>query len=95
MAHLKSLALCLRVVDYGETSQIATFFTRERGKVGAIAKGAKRRTSRFVGVLEPLLLGEVVCVKGRSAESGSSLWTLTELDVRDTYRSLRRDLKSL
>ena len=47
MAYWKSLALTLRVVDYGETSQIASFLSRERGRISAIAKGAKRKGSRF------------------------------------------------
>jgi recombinational DNA repair protein (RecF pathway) len=39
MPHWKSAAICLRVLEYGETSQIATFLTEARGKVSAIAKG--------------------------------------------------------
>ena len=92
MAYWKSLALCLRVIDYGETSQIATFASRERGKMAAIAKGAKRKGSRFVGALEPLTLVEIVCVKRRDS---ASLHTLTELDVRDTYRGARQELPRL
>src|SRR5438067_13492044 len=92
MAFWKSLAICLRVVDYGETSQIATFFTRERGKMAAIAKGAKRKGSRLAGAIEPLTLVEIVCVRRRDS---ASLHTLTELDVRDTYRGARRDLARL
>ena len=92
MAYWKSAALVLRVTDYGETSQIATLLTRERGKVAAIAKGAKRRGSRLLGVLEPVTLVEAVLIPPR--ESGS-LHTLTELDVRDTYRGCRGELKRL
>jgi DNA repair protein RecO (recombination protein O) len=93
MAYFRSLALCLRVVDYGETSQIAAFFSRERGRMSAIAKGAKRRGSRFSGVLEPLALCELVCFRGR--EGGSSLATLAELDVLDTFRGAREGLARL
>lgn len=92
MAFWKSLALTLRVVDYSETSQIATFFSRERGKMAAIAKGAKRKGSRFSGAIEPLTLVEIVCVKRRDS---ASLHTLTELDVRDTFRGARQDLPRL
>jgi DNA repair protein RecO (recombination protein O) len=92
MAYWKSLALCLRVIDYGETSQIAVFFTRERGRVSVIAKGAKRKGSRFAGEIEPLALVELVCVKRRD---GAGLHTLAELDVRDTYRGARQELERL
>ena len=35
----KDKALCIRAIDYFETSQIVTFFTRDTGKISAIAKG--------------------------------------------------------
>lgn len=92
MAYWKSPGICLRVIDYGETSQIAAFFTRERGRISAIAKGAKRKGSRFAGALEPLQLCEVVCFRGRE---GGGLHTLSELDVLDTYRGVRQDLRRL
>ncbi|MHC4155757.1 MAG: DNA repair protein RecO, partial [Planctomycetota bacterium] len=48
----KDEAICIRAVDYSETSQIVTFFTRANGKVGAIAKGSKRPKSAFDGAIE-------------------------------------------
>lgn len=92
MAYWKSDALLLRVIDYGETSKIATFFSRERGKMAAIAKGAKRRGSALNGVIEPLTRVEIVCVKRRDS---AALHTLAELDVRETYRGARQDLRRL
>ncbi|MBM4027044.1 MAG: DNA repair protein RecO, partial [Planctomycetes bacterium] len=38
----KDQAICLRTVDYSETSQVVTLFARQAGKVRAIAKGSKR-----------------------------------------------------
>ena len=35
-------AVCIRTIDYSETSQVATFFARNTGKLTVIAKGAKR-----------------------------------------------------
>jgi DNA repair protein RecO (recombination protein O) len=92
MPYWKSLALCLRVIDYGETSQIATFFTRDLGKIAAIAKGAKRKGSRFSGAIEPLMLCEIVCAKRREQ---AALHTLAELDLRDGYRGARKELERL
>ena len=40
MAAVRSLALVLRAVDVFETSRVLTLFTRELGKVSALAKGA-------------------------------------------------------
>ena len=38
----RTLALVLRTVEVFETSLVATLFTRELGKVSALAKGARR-----------------------------------------------------
>tara|TARA_B100000161_G_scaffold211260_1_gene156134 strand:- start:248 stop:925 length:678 start_codon:yes stop_codon:yes gene_type:complete len=38
---------------YKETSLIVTFLTENKGKITAVAKGAKRKKSRFSGNLEP------------------------------------------
>jgi DNA repair protein RecO (recombination protein O) len=52
--------------DYSETSRIATFYTRDHGKVRVIAKGARRKKSEFLGLLEPLFLLEIVFIERRS-----------------------------
>jgi len=49
-----SAALLVRSVPYGESDVIATFFTREGGKVAAIVRGARKSTKRFGGALEPI-----------------------------------------
>ncbi|MGB8930511.1 MAG: DNA repair protein RecO, partial [Anaeromyxobacteraceae bacterium] len=48
--------IVLRVVDYGESDRIVTLLTRERGKVGAFARGARASRRRFQGLLEPFTL---------------------------------------
>jgi DNA repair protein RecO (recombination protein O) len=70
----KDTAVCIRVVDYSETSQIVTFFTRANGKVGTIAKGSKRPKSAFDGPIEMFSYGEIVF----SDPAKEKLATLTE-----------------
>ena len=53
-------ALCIRAIDFSETSQVVTFFTRRTGKVTVLAKGAKRQRSPFGGPLEIFSCGNVV-----------------------------------
>jgi DNA repair protein RecO (recombination protein O) len=53
-------AICIRVIDYSETSQVATFFTRRTGKVAVIAKGAKRPRWPFGGPIEVFSCGKIV-----------------------------------
>lgn len=70
----KDLALCLRAVDYSETSQIVTLFARSAGKISAIAKGSKRLKSPFEGPIEPFAYGQIVF----SSTDTAKLATLTE-----------------
>ncbi len=53
-------AICVRAIDYSETSQVVTFFTRRTGKVTMIAKGAKRQRSPFGGPVEIFSYGSIV-----------------------------------
>ena len=50
---LKTEAIVLRSIRYGEADRILHLYTAKRGRVGAIAKGARRPKSRFGGRLEP------------------------------------------
>lgn len=87
----KDLAICIRAVDYSETSQVVTLFTRQAGKIGAIAKGSKRPRSAFGGPLEILSYGRIVF----SDSSREKLTTLTEFEpVHDgpDFARLRSDL---
>ncbi len=56
----KDVAICLRSVDYSETSQILTLFAKDMGKISVIAKGIKRKKSNFAGPIEPLTYGEII-----------------------------------
>jgi len=56
----KDAAICIRALDYSETSQIVTFFTRATGKISAIAKGSKRPKSAFDGPIEVFSHGKIV-----------------------------------
>ena len=70
----KDMAICIRAVDFSETSQVITLFTRANGKVSAIAKGSKRPRSAFDGPIEILSFGKIVF----SNSTKEKLATLTE-----------------
>ena len=54
MALLSTDALVLRGYKLGETSRIVVLLTRERGKLRAVARGARGRRPRYRSALEPL-----------------------------------------
>jgi len=84
----KDSAICIRVVDYSETSQIATFFTRQTGKIQVIAKGSKRPKSAFAGPLEIFSFGKIVFTHSPTAK----LATLTEFDRQTDFSDLSKNL---
>jgi len=87
----KDKAVCLRTADYSETSQVLTLFTRDSGKLSAIAKGAKRPKSSFDGPIEVFSFGDIVYAPPRSA----ALATLTEFDQKRGFLNLRKNLNAL
>ncbi len=84
----KDLAICIRAVDYSETSQIVTFFARESGKISAIAKGSKRPKSAFDGPIELLAHGKIVFADSNKEK----LATLTEFQQQPSLLSPHGEL---
>lgn len=50
---IKSEGIVLRTTDYGETNKIVTLLTREHGKIGVMARGAKKSNSRLSAISQP------------------------------------------
>ena len=63
---LKSDAIVLRSLRYGEADRILHLYTPHRGRVSAIAKGVRKARSRFGGRLEPFFHIEGMFHEGRS-----------------------------
>lgn len=87
----KSLALVLRLVDFSETSRVVTLFTRDFGKVRALAKGARRQRSAFEAGLDLLTVCRIVFISRRS----DSLDLLTEAQLVKGFRGRAGDLGAL
>jgi len=83
----KDTAICIRCVDYSETSQIVTFFARQTGKISAIAKGSKRAKSSFDGAIEIFSFGDIMF----HASQDDKLSTLTEFQQKSGLGGLSRN----
>src|SRR5919109_3045454 len=81
---VKIQAVVLRSIRYGEADRIVHLYTPHRGRVGAIAKGARRARSRFGGRLEPFFRLDLVLHEGRG-----ELLTVTAATTVDGYPALR------
>ena len=73
---VKTEAVVLRTLRYGEADRILHLYTPQRGRVAAIAKGVRRAKSRFGGRLEPYFRLQMVLYEGRS-----ELLTVTSADT--------------
>ncbi|MBN2714945.1 MAG: DNA repair protein RecO [Deltaproteobacteria bacterium] len=62
-------ALILRSVNYRESDRIFTLYTRELGKISAIAKGARKSSKRFGGALQPFAVFETTLNQSRRGSS--------------------------
>lgn len=91
MSSEKSLAIVIRVVEFSESSCVATLFTREFGKIGALAKGARRPKSAFESALDLLSICRVVFIR----KSSDALDLLTEARLERRFRAGTRDLNRL
>jgi len=83
---VKTEAVVLRSMRYGEADRILHLFTPGRGRVSAIAKGVRRARSRFGGRLEPFGRVDLVLHEGRS-----DLLTVTGAQVLEPHRFLREN----
>ena len=76
----------LKRMDLGEADRILTLYTREHGKVRAVARGVRKTTSRSAGHLEPCILTEL------SLAVGKELDVISQAETRSAFREVREDL---
>jgi DNA repair protein RecO (recombination protein O) len=87
---LKTEAVVLRSIRYGEADRILHLYSKGHGRIGAIAKGARKPRSRFGGRLEPFFRLDLVLHEGRG-----ELLTVTGAATVDGFPALRSGGASL
>lgn len=83
--------LVIRFSDFSETSRIVTLWTRELGKVRALAKGGRRLRSNFECALDLLNACGVVLLR----KTSGGLDLLTEAKLHERFPALRCELAAL
>ena len=91
MASEKSQAIIIRLVEFSESSCVVTMFTRDFGKIGALAKGARRPKSPFESALDLLALCRIVFLH----KSSDALDLLTEAKLERRFRAATGSLPHL
>jgi DNA repair protein RecO (recombination protein O) len=84
-------AFVLRRYPLGETDRIYSLFSRQGGKIRAVASGALRPKNRWTGIMEPLNEVSAIVHLSRS----SDLHKLTQADVRTRFKYILNDLNRL
>lgn len=78
--------IVLRRSDFGEADRLLTLYSREHGKVRAIAKGARKPQSRKTGHVELFMRTRFLIAEGRNLD------IVTQAEMVEGYHALRDDL---
>ncbi len=84
-------ALILEDSDLQEADRIVVFLTREEGKRRGVARGAKRRFSRFAGELQPLAKARI----GWMEKEGRDLVRISAVELVRPVKALQQDLEGI
>jgi DNA repair protein RecO (recombination protein O) len=78
--------IVLRRIDFGEADRLLTLFTREYGKLRAVAKGARKPQSRKTGHVELFMRTRFQVARGRDLD------IITQAEMIESYAPLRHNL---
>lgn len=82
----RSEAIILSRTDFGEADRLLTIFTPRHGKLRAIAKGARKPTTRKSGHVELFARTDMLLHRGRD------LLIVSQAEMVEPYLALREDL---
>lgn len=83
---LRAEVVVLRHTDWGEADRLLVLFSREAGKLRAVAKGVRKLHSRKAGHLEPFTYVKLMLAAGRD------FWIVTQAETVNAYLPMREDL---
>ncbi len=81
-------AIVIRRRDWGEADRLLTLYTREQGKMQAVAKGSRKPTSRKAGHVELFTRTRLLIARSRSID------IITQAETVEAYRHLRESLEA-
>ncbi|MEN6373079.1 MAG: DNA repair protein RecO [Armatimonadota bacterium] len=82
----RATAIVLRRINIGETDRVITLYTREKGKLSAVAKGARKHLSKLAGPTEMFTYGRYFLAAGRDLD------IITQAEAKESFPAIRRDL---
>ncbi len=88
---IKTEAVVLSKLDYGDSSSIAALYTKDYGKLSVIIKGARSPKSKIGTLVDPLNHIGIVIYKKDTRD----LQILSSADIINHYPKLKEDLECL
>lgn len=88
---IKTKAVVIKKLDYGDTSKIATFFTEDHGKITAIVKGARSPKSKMGAVVDVLNTVQIVYYKKENRD----IQLISQAELINHYSKIKEDLDKL
>ncbi|HQD71318.1 MAG: DNA repair protein RecO [Limnochordia bacterium] len=79
----------LRTRNLGEADKIVTVYTNTRGKVAAVARGARRTRNRLLSVTQVFTCGRYLMFEGKSLD------TLSQGEIIHSFQAIRDDLEKM
>ncbi|MBR5798927.1 MAG: DNA repair protein RecO [Lachnospiraceae bacterium] len=77
--------MILKAEPFGEYDRRVVMLTKERGKIAAFAKGARKQGSRLLAATNPFCFGEFKLFAGRTS------YTISEAVISNYFEGLRGD----
>ncbi len=90
MAILKTESIVLKTFDFRETSIIASFFTKEHGKIKGILKGIRKDRKKFGSTLEPFSCNEIIYYQSRNSE----IHLVSQCDCNENFNKIRANIEA-
>lgn len=88
MRQLRTTAIILRRIDYGEADRILTVITPDAGKLSLIARGVRRIKSKLAGGIELFSTSEITYIPGRGSVS-----TLVSSRLQRHYGDITKNIE--
>ena len=88
---VKTEGIVLKSFDLRETSRMATFFTRDFGKVKGVLKGIRKDPRKFGSSVEKFSVNDIVYYQYRN----SDIHLISHCDMKDFFTGLRQDLQRM
>ncbi len=86
---IKLTGMVLVSMPVGDYDRRLTILTKERGRISAFAKGARKPTSALLGCSQPFAFGEFVLYEGKSS------YNVVGADISNYFAELRDDVSSI